>query len=80
MNCAVCGSPLAFDRVVFRCSCGVFVHSYCWDNHVLEAHKPIFEMGTISLNDEFKPIENKMSDEIEDEQISVLANGEIQEV
>jgi len=77
MNCAVCGNPLVFDRVVFRCSCGVFVHSYCWDKHVLEAHKPTFEMGTVSLNDEFKPIENKVSEEIEDEQVAVLASGEI---
>ena len=80
MNCAVCGNPLVFDRVVFRCSCGVFIHSYCWDNHVLEAHKPTFEMGTVSLNDEFEPIDNEVSDEIEDEQVAVLADGEIQEV
>jgi hypothetical protein len=54
MNCSVCGSPLLFDRVVFHCSCGAFVHAYCWDKHVLQAHQPVFEIGTVDLNGEFK--------------------------
>lgn len=58
MNCTVCGNPLLFDRVVFHCSCGAFVHAYCWDKHVLQAHKPTFEVGTVDLNGEFKPKEN----------------------
>ena len=58
MNCIVCGNPLLFDRVVFHCSCGAFVHAYCWDKHVLQAHKPTFEVGTVDLNGEFKPKEN----------------------
>jgi len=59
MNCTVCGNPLLYDRVVFHCSCGVFVHAYCWDEHVLQAHKPPFEIGTVNLDGEFKPRENK---------------------
>lgn len=54
MNCSVCGSPLLFDRVVFHCSCGAFVHAYCWDKHVLQAHRPAFEVGTVELHGEFK--------------------------
>jgi len=62
MNCSVCGSPLPFDRVVFHCSCGAFVHAYCWDKHVLQAHKPVFEVGTVDLNGEFKVSESKMEE------------------
>ena len=80
MNCAVCGGPLLFDRVGFHCSCGIFVHSYCWDKHVLQAHRPTFEMGTIDLNGEFRSIEKKVSEEVQDSQLTTLANGEIQEV
>ena len=73
MNCAVCGSPLLFDRVSFRCSCGVFTHSYCWDKHILQAHRPAFEVGTIDLNGEFKPRENKTEQETPSEQIAAPA-------
>ncbi|MCK4387532.1 MAG: hypothetical protein KAW00_02055 [Dehalococcoidia bacterium] len=54
MNCAVCGSPLPFGRAVFHCSCGVFIHAYCWEQHVLQAHQPAFETGTTDLNGEFR--------------------------
>jgi len=54
MNCAVCGGPLPFGRAIFHCSCGVFVHAYCWEQHVLQAHQPAFETGTVDLNDEFR--------------------------
>lgn len=54
MNCAVCGNPLLANRSAFRCSCGVFVHAYCWDKHVLQAHQPVFEVGTIDLDGEFQ--------------------------
>jgi len=70
MNCAVCGSPLLFDRVVFHCSCGVFVHAYCWDKHVLQAHKPAFEVGTVDLNSEFKVKESKVEEETSDKQVT----------
>jgi hypothetical protein len=53
MNCTVCGNPLLFDRVVFHCSCGAFVHAYCWDEHVLQAHQPSFEIGSVNLDGEF---------------------------
>ncbi len=59
MNCAVCGNPLLSSRSAFRCSCGVFVHAYCWDKHVLQAHQPVFEMGTIDLEGEFQLNEDK---------------------
>ena len=70
MNCAVCGSPLLFDRVVFHCSCGVFVHAYCWDKHVLQAHRPAFEVGTVDLNSEFKVKESKAEEEASDKQVT----------
>ena len=60
MNCTVCGSPLMFDRVVFHCSCGVFVHAYCWDDHVLRAHQPSFDIGTVNLDGQFTPRESKI--------------------
>jgi hypothetical protein len=59
MNCTVCGNPLPYDRVVFHCSCGVFTHSYCWDQHVLQAHRPSFEIGSVNLDGEFKARENR---------------------
>ena len=63
MNCSVCGSPLIFDRVVFHCSCGAFVHAYCWDKHVLQAHKPAFEVGNVDLNGEFNVREQPLQEE-----------------
>jgi hypothetical protein len=74
MNCSVCGNPLLLDRVVFHCSCGAFVHSYCWDKHVLQAHRPDFEVGTVDLNGEFKP---RKSEVVEQPQIGqVTTSGE----
>jgi len=55
MNCCVCGSPLLFDRVVFRCSCGAYVHAYCADKHIVDAHRPELEEGYADLNGEFHP-------------------------
>jgi len=68
MNCAVCGNPLLCSRAVFRCSCGVFVHGYCWDKHVLQAHQPAFEVGTIDLDGDFRINKGEMEkapDEVE---------------
>ena len=70
MNCTVCGNPLLFDRVVFHCSCGAFVHAHCWDKHVLQAHKPAFELGTVDLNGEFKPRENEPEEQTEIRQVT----------
>ena len=55
MNCSVCGNPLFPGRVVFRCYCGLYAHAYCWEKHVLESHKPPFDVGTITMDDEFRP-------------------------
>lgn len=77
MNCTVCGKPLLFDRVVFQCSCGVFIHAYCWDEHVLQAHKPSFEMGTVNLDGEFKVRENK--EEEQSSTVQVLEEQTMQE-
>lgn len=60
MNCAVCGNPLFCSRAVFHCSCGVFVHAYCWDKHILQAHQPTFEVGTIDLDGVFKENESEV--------------------
>jgi hypothetical protein len=54
MNCAVCGSSLPLSRAIFHCSCGVFVHGYCWEQHILQAHQPAFETGSVDLNGEFR--------------------------
>jgi len=69
MNCTVCGNPLIFDRVVFHCFCGAFVHAYCWDEHVLKAHQPSFEIGNVNLDGEFKASESKI-EEVSEEQVS----------
>jgi len=54
MNCAVCGNPLLCSRAVFHCSCGVFLHAYCWEKHVLQVHQPNFEVGTVDLDGQFR--------------------------
>jgi len=64
MNCTVCGNPLIYDRAVFHCSCGVFVHSYCWDQHVLQAHRPSFELGSVNLDGEFIVRENRKQEQV----------------
>jgi hypothetical protein len=70
MNCIVCGNPLLFDRVVFHCSCGAFVHAYCWDEHVLQAHQPSFETGCVNLDGEFIPRESKVEEQVSMAQVS----------
>jgi len=70
MNCIVCGNPLLYDRVVFHCACGVFVHAYCWDEHVLQAHQPSFEIGTVNLDGEFRARESQMKEQISEVQVS----------
>ena len=60
MNCSVCGGPLLFSRVAFRCSCGAHVHAYCLDSHILVAHRPDFEEGRVDLNGDFHPMEEKV--------------------
>ena len=70
MNCIVCGNPLLFDRVVFHCSCGAFVHAYCWDEHVLQAHQPPYEIGAVNLDGEFKARENKVEEQVSTAQAS----------
>ncbi|MGD2065124.1 MAG: hypothetical protein PVI95_01610 [Dehalococcoidia bacterium] len=64
MNCTVCGNPLLFDRVVFHCSCGAFVHAYCWDEHVLQAHQPSFEIGSVNLDGEFIARESEVEEQV----------------
>ena len=70
MNCTVCGNPLPFDRVAFHCSCGAFVHAYCWDEHVLQAHRPSFERGSVNLDGEFKVKESKIEEQVPEAQPS----------
>jgi hypothetical protein len=53
MNCSVCGSPLLFDRVVFHCECGAYVHAYCANKHILESHRPEMDEGHADLNGDF---------------------------
>lgn len=72
MNCSVCGNPLLYDRAVFHCSCGVYIHAYCWDSHVLQAHRPPFEIGTVNLDGEFVPREDKAQDKASEEGAKAL--------
>jgi len=59
MNCSVCGGPLLFSRVAFHCSCGAYIHAYCLDKHIVLAHRPEFEEGTVDLNGDFHSISEK---------------------
>ncbi|HEU65437.1 MAG TPA: hypothetical protein ENN57_02070 [Chloroflexi bacterium] len=78
MNCTVCGNPLLFDRVVFHCSCGVFVHAYCWDGHVLQAHQPYYEIGAVNLDGEFTARESKKEEQASIAQVSKEPSSEEQ--
>jgi len=76
MNCTVCGNPLLFDRVAFHCSCGAFVHAYCWEAHVLQTHRPPFEIGTVNLDGEFIARGDKTEEPLSDEQAQEEASEE----
>jgi len=69
MNCTVCGNPLIYDRSVFHCSCGAFVHAYCWDEHVLQTHRPSFEIGNVNLDGEFVARESRREETISRPQV-----------
>jgi hypothetical protein len=69
-DCIVCGNPLLFDRVVFHCSCDAFVHAYCWDAHVLQAHRPAYEIGSVNLDGEFRARESKIEEQVSGAQAS----------
>jgi hypothetical protein len=79
MNCTVCGNPLIYDRAVFHCSCGVFVHSYCWDQHVLQAHRPSFEIGSVNLDGEFMVRESRKQEQVSTTQATIERSPEEQE-
>ena len=64
MSCTVCGNPLIYDRTVFHCSCGAFIHAYCWDDHVLQAHRPSFEIESVSLDGEFEARESRKEEQV----------------
>ncbi len=63
MDCAVCGNELLSDRAVFHCSCGVYLHAYCWNKHVLQAHQPEFVIGVLDMKGEFNVRASKEDDE-----------------
>ena len=70
MNCTVCGNSLTYDRTVFHCSCGAFIHAYCWDQHVLQAHRPSFEIGSVNLDGEFEARESREEQQVTRVQVS----------
>jgi len=78
MNCIVCGNPLIYDRAVFHCSCGAFVHAYCWDEHVLQAHRPSFEIGSVNLDGEFEVRESREEEQVSKVQVSSKQSSEEQ--
>lgn len=77
MNCVVCGNPLLCSRAVFYCTCGAFVHAYCWEKHVLQAHQPTFETGIVNLSDEFIANESEEVEEAPSKQITSPTEGEL---
>lgn len=76
MNCTECGNPLIYDRTVFHCSCGAFIHAYCWDEHVLHAHRPSFEIGSVNLDGEFKARETRREEQVVTVQVSGAQSSE----
>ena len=79
MNCSVCGKPLLFNRVAFKCSCGAYVHAYCLDQHVLEAHRPEVEEGYVDLNSDFHPVKAAEPETEVAEETSLTAGFELPE-
>ena len=47
-----------------HCSRGAFVYAYCWDEHVLEAHRPSFEIGSVNLDSESRARDSKAEEEL----------------
>ena len=78
MNCTICGNPLIYDRSVFHCACGVFIHAYCWDEHVLQAHRPAYEIGSVNLDGEFKARESRQEEPVSRAQASTEQSSEEQ--
>jgi len=64
--------------VEIHCSCGAFVHAYCWDEHVSQAHQPSFEIGSVNLDGEFIPRESKVEEQVAIAQASEEENLEEQ--
>jgi hypothetical protein len=79
MNCTVCGNPLIYDRAVFHCSCGAFIHAYCWDEHVLQAHRPSFEIGSVNSDGEFEARESRKEEHGSTVQVAAEQSSEEQE-
>ena len=69
MNCSVCGKPLLFNRIAFKCSCGAYVHAYCLDQHILDSHRPEVEEGYVDLNSDFHPIKPAEPEAVEEAEL-----------
>jgi len=76
MNCSECGSPLLFDRVVFRCQCGAYVHAYCADKHIVASHRPEMEEGFADLNGDFHLKHQPVAEVAMVETVAAGATGE----
>jgi hypothetical protein len=46
------------------------VHAYCWDEHVLQAHRPPFEIGGVSLDGQFEVRESETESPVSEAQES----------
>ena len=46
------------------------VHAYCWNTHVLQAHQPSYEIGTVNLDGEFTARESKVEEQASGAQAS----------
>jgi len=46
------------------------VHAYCWDEHVLQAHQPSFETGSVNLDGEFIARESKVEEQVSMSQVA----------
>lgn len=76
VKCSVCGKVLFAGRAVIRCSCGVYVHSGCWENHVVEAHQPAFVIGKITLDGNFEPRELEATEIVEEVETEIVVEQE----
>jgi len=63
LNCSVCGRALLPNRATFRCQCGSISHAECWEKHVVTSHQLSFILGYVTIDDEFKAKELRLSGE-----------------
>jgi hypothetical protein len=51
----------------------MLIHSYCWEKHVLAAHKPSFKLGTMAMSGEFIAAKSASEEEAEKQTEGLLS-------